>query len=99
MQGFAIPELIGHNDSLLVIEMRIVAPPFLLDFAKAYLDQRPDFSETTLAEWEDDCKERFGVGRWRTVRSLIWGLERYGIYYYDAKPGNIAFTNDEPDET
>jgi len=30
-------------DDLLAIEMTIVTPPFILDFAGAYLDPAPDF--------------------------------------------------------
>ncbi len=44
IEGFAIPRLIDSDDELLVVEMDIVSPPFLLDFAKAYLEGPPDFS-------------------------------------------------------
>src|SRR2546423_7425129 len=33
--GFNIPKLIGADDDLLAIEMSIVFPPYLLDFASA----------------------------------------------------------------
>jgi hypothetical protein len=39
--GFAVPQLIHHDDRLWVVEMGIVSPPFVLDFAGAYLDLRP----------------------------------------------------------
>ena len=39
------------DESLLVIEMSIVRPPFLLDFAAATLDVEPDFPEGTLDDW------------------------------------------------
>ena len=42
---FNIPSLIDYDDTCRIIEMSIVFPPFLLDFASAYLDERPDFSE------------------------------------------------------
>ena len=35
--GFRVPQLIGCDDELRVIEMTIVARPFVLDFAAAYL--------------------------------------------------------------
>jgi hypothetical protein len=41
--NFNVPQLLGHDDELRVIEMTIVKRPFVLDFAGAYLDQRPDF--------------------------------------------------------
>src|SRR5688572_30292791 len=44
------PELINYNNRLLVIEMTIVKPPFIVDFASAYLNRKPDFSEEVLAE-------------------------------------------------
>jgi len=43
--GFHVPQLIGTDDELFVIEMTIVTRPFVLDFAGAYLDKRPEFSE------------------------------------------------------
>src|SRR5438046_2253643 len=39
--GFNVPQLIGSADDLRVIEMTIVKRPFVLDFAGAYLDARP----------------------------------------------------------
>jgi hypothetical protein len=33
-----VPELIAYDDDLLIIEMTIVTPPYLLDFAGAFLD-------------------------------------------------------------
>jgi hypothetical protein len=45
IQGFSVPQLIRHDDALWVIEMRIVTPPFILDFAKAWLDEPPEFEE------------------------------------------------------
>ncbi len=96
IQGFSIPQLIGHDDRLLVIEMRIVTAPYILDFAKAYLDRRPDYPEATWNDWEAEGIERF-EDRWPQVKSLIWGLQKYGIYYYDAKPANIAFAESPAD--
>jgi hypothetical protein len=34
IDGFAVPQLFGCNDDLLVIEMGIVTAPYILDFAK-----------------------------------------------------------------
>jgi hypothetical protein len=90
IHGFAVPQLLGFDDVLQVIEMRIVTPPFILDFAKAYLDGPADFSEETWEEWETETQERF-EGRWQQVKSLIFALQKFGIYYYDAKPQNITF--------
>jgi hypothetical protein len=90
LRGFAVPELIDFDDELLVIEMTIVSPPFLLDFGKVHFDRRPEFSAETLADWRESMQELF-EDRWPEVRLLLAALERYGIYYLDAKPGNIMF--------
>src|SRR5688572_17802578 len=50
LRGFAVPELVDFDDELLVVEMTIVSPPFLLDFGKVHLDRRPEFSTETVAE-------------------------------------------------
>lgn len=68
--------------------MEIVKPPYLLDFGKAHLDQRPDFSEETMAEWEESLVELFGDDVPR-IKALLRKLTLFGIYYYDAKPANI----------
>jgi hypothetical protein len=35
IDGLAVPKLIDFDDSLLVVEMEFVYPPYLLDFGKA----------------------------------------------------------------
>jgi hypothetical protein len=59
LRGFAVPELVDFDDNLLIIEMMIVSPPFLLDFGKVHLDRRPEFSAETLAEWRESMQELF----------------------------------------
>jgi len=93
IEGFAIPRLIDFDDDLLVVEMDVVSPPFLLDFAKAYLDGPPDFSPEVMADWEEQQMEWFG-DRWPQVRSVLYSLERLAIYYRDVRPGNIMFPDD-----
>jgi hypothetical protein len=89
LDGFAVPQLFGHDDGLFVIEMGIVTALFILDFAKAWLD-RPGYTAEELEQWDTDSAELFGE-RWPTVRGLLYGLRRFGIFYYDAKPANIRF--------
>ncbi len=88
--GFNVPQFIRADDELRVIEMTIVARPFVLDFAGAYLDRRPDFSEEAWAAWESERREQFDV-RWRVVLQVLAALEEFGIYMLDVSPGNIAF--------
>jgi hypothetical protein len=87
---FAVPELVGSSDDLMVIEMTLVSPPFIIDFAKSYLDRPPDYSPEVLADDEERNREVF-EDRWREVKALIWALRQHGIYYMDPKPGNIMF--------
>lgn len=90
IQGCSVPELIRYDDDLLIIEMTVVAQPFILDFAGAFLDKAPEFSEEVFAEWRAEKQEQF-VRRWHEVVVAILGfLERYGIYFVDVSPNNIA---------
>lgn len=68
--GFAVPQFIGHHDELLVVEMEIVNPSFVVDFAGAYLDRRPPFSEEEWEVWEAEREELFGDD-WSTVRTVL----------------------------
>ena len=88
IDGLNVPRLVDFDDALQIIEMEIVKPPYLLDFGKAHLDSKPDFSEETMAEWEEHLVELFGDDMPR-VKGVLRRLTAYGIYYYDAKPANI----------
>ena len=88
--GFNVPQLLGYDDELLVIEMTIVKRPFVLDFAGAYLDTRPEFPEGVLADWEAEKREQFEE-RWPVVQRVMDAFENLGIYLLDVTPGNIAF--------
>jgi hypothetical protein len=90
VRGFHVPELIRWDDTLRIIEMTIVTPPFVLDFAGARLDIPPDFSEEVWAEWEAEKLEQFG-GRWPDVRAVLGALEELDIYVLDVSPRNIVF--------
>lgn len=94
--GHVIPRLVASDDELLIIEMEIVSPPYLLDFADAYLDAPPDFSEEVMEQWRQDKEEQFG-NQWDEVQFVIAILQRrFGIYLLDVHPGNITF--DSPEE-
>ena len=76
--GFHIPELVGSDEGLRIIEMSVVMPPFILDFVEAQIDQpieRDDDAVSGLAElFESD---------WDRVKFAIWKLEEHGIYLTD----------------
>jgi hypothetical protein len=91
---FAVPRLISWNDEFLVIEMTIVSPPFILDFAGAYLDKRPPFDDEQLQEWEEQKMEQF-EDRWPIVRSALSFFKGHGIYLNDVKPGNVTFGDED----
>jgi hypothetical protein len=90
VRNAAVPELVGFDNELWIIEMTIVTRPFVLDFAGAYLDLPPDYSDEVLADWETEKKEQFGA-RWPEVRSILNELESYGVFMSDVNPGNISF--------
>lgn len=90
VRGATVPELLGYDDELLVIEMTVVVRPFVLDFAGAYLDFPPDYSQQVLEDWRVEKQEQFGA-RWPEVQAIIGELEDYGVYMADVNPGNIAF--------
>jgi hypothetical protein len=89
--GFAVPQMINSDDSLLVIEMTVVKRPFVLDFAGAYLDRRPEFSDEVWADWEAEKREQF-EDRWPVVQQVIDEFEALGIYLMDVSPNNIGFS-------
>jgi hypothetical protein len=88
--GFNVPLLVGSEDRLHILEMSIVERPFVLDFAGAYLDARPEFSEEIWADWEADKREKF-EDRWPQVQRVLDAFEELGVYLLDVSPGNIAF--------
>ena len=90
VRGCHVPALIDYHDRLLVIEMTVVSRPFVLDFAGAYLDEGPDFSDEVLADWRAEKQEQFGA-RWPDVEAILSTLEGHGILMLDVNPGNVSF--------
>lgn len=90
VRGCAVPQLLHYDDELWIIEMTVVSRPFVLDFADAFLDEPPDFSEEVLADWRVEKQEQFGP-RWSEVQAILRFLEGYGVFMLDANPGNISF--------
>ena len=88
--GFNVPTLIGFDDERQLIEMTIVKRPFVLDFAGAHLNARPEFPAEVWADWEAEKREQFEE-RWPMVERVIAAFEELGIYLLDVSPGNIGF--------
>lgn len=87
---FAVPQLEWFDDELGVIEMQAVQPPFVLDFAGAYLDSPPEYSPEILQQHEVRNAKLFGKF-WPRVRLLMAKLRSMDIYYIDINRGNIRF--------
>lgn len=96
--GFTVPALMGHHPGLWVLEMTLVSPPFVLDFAGATLD-RPsaDFPRHVLRDWEAEKRQIFGR-RWPLVRKVISEFRRMGIYLADVHRRNIDFGDGSDEE-
>lgn len=99
--GYAVPYLEGHDDSLRVIEMTMVEPPYVLDFGKVYIEQLPPYFVDThekarrFAEW----RKRFTDSDWQDAVFVMDALRRqFGIYYTDPRPSNICSGNVDPNE-
>lgn len=92
--GFSVPELVGHSEECMVIEMGVVFPPYILDFGKAYLLD-PHWDAHIMAEWNERMNGWWGDDV-KQVKILLAALRRHRIWYYDAKPGNVMLKNWNP---
>jgi hypothetical protein len=90
VRGLKVPKMLRWDDDLLAIEMTVVKPPFILDFASAHLDFSPRFSEEVWEEWRRKNEKQFGA-RWAAVELILAQLEGLGIYMLDPSPHNIRF--------
>ena len=89
LEGFHVPLLIHCERETLVLEMTMVRPPYLLDFAQAYLDSPPDYSEEVWAETRARWSAAYG-DEWPRVQRVLAAMEELGIYYEDVHRGNLA---------
>ncbi len=87
--GCRIPRLIDFDDDLAIVEMAIVQPPFVLDFASAYLDHPHEYPEDVYQAWYEEKEEQY-EDDWPLVQSIMATLSGYGIHLADVKPGNIT---------
>lgn len=87
---FEIPALVNFCEELLVIEMTIVTPPYVLDFASARLKGfETRYDEEQMAEWKLEKAEQF-EDDWPQVQRMVWTFERHGIVLADVHPRNVA---------
>ena len=98
IRGHSVPRLIDYEDSLCVIEMTIVEPPYLIDFAKATIDNAPQFPPGVYEDWLLRKSKDFGKN-WPTVSAIMHDLvSLHGVYLTDLNPNNIAFEVDNNDK-
>ncbi len=88
LQGFSIPILLDYDNARWILELSVVFPPFVLDFAAAGLDARPAGFDPDDAGWQAEKQRLFG-GDWPDVRRLLDALRQYGIHFSDVHLGNI----------
>ena len=94
--GLSVPILRNYDDKLLIIEMTTVTPPYLLDFASAWLDNAPDFPHEVIDEWHDRLRESFG-DRFPDIMAVLEALaNEAGVYMLDIHPHNVKFENESP---
>lgn len=89
INGFKVPSFLGFNDEYLIVEMTLVKPPFVVDFASARLSRPELFSVEIMEEWEREKKEEF-ENDWPRVKGLISSFRAIGVYLTDVHPRNVA---------
>lgn len=87
---FNVPSVVCVDDDLMIVEMFVVAPPYLLDFGKAYVDRTPPYPAETIAETMDEAKRLFDEQDWPLVEQAVLELKLIGIHYLDIKPANVC---------
>jgi hypothetical protein len=92
--GFVVPRLEDYDDELMVVEMEIVSPPYVIDFAGARIDSPPDFPPEVIDEWTAEKAEQFEED-WPRVWEVVLAFQRFGIFLGDVHPGNIRVRNDD----
>ena len=93
VRGFNVPILRSFDDEMLVLEISIVKPPFVLDFGGAYLDQPPPHAGERASQerWMMERREKFGENLGKVNAILAEFEARFGIHLLDVHPGNICF--------
>lgn len=88
IHGFNVPQLLAASDELLVIEMTIVKPPYILDFGKSSLYFKPEYPSDATAHYEAKLEETFGEFLPQVELAFAF-LEGLGIFYIDASGNNV----------
>lgn len=75
----------------MIVEMTVVMPPFVLDFACAYIDEQPPYADDPeiMSYWFNQRREMYGED-WSDVLSVMSALRAHGVHLADVKPGNVT---------
>ena len=88
---FEVPRLVSFHDDLQAIEMTLVKPPYIVDFASAILDE--DWREDD--QLQEQLHERVFELFDDRAADVLAALERlatlHGVHLLDAHPANITF--------
>lgn len=91
---FRVPELRSFDESLRVIEISAVEPPFLIDFGKSRLLE--DWEDVSTAEFEAKFEREFSPERAAIASQVFSQLKnKYGVLHLDMSPYNLNFGPDE----
>lgn len=95
--GHEVPTLLRFDDELLAIEMTIVRPPFVLDFAAAKTEYEYAWlgldEDEVWAEHVERVKEKFD-DKWQDALDVADAFARAtGYILMDLHAGNIRFEN------
>lgn len=100
VSGHAVPVLLRTDFTLRVLQLTMVQPPFVLDFARASLGERSERRwpahvwNERMAEWQT----RFRPHQWPKVLEVREALgAAAGVWVEDLHQGNIRFV--DSDET
>jgi hypothetical protein len=91
--GLAVPSLRAFDDELFAIEMGIVAPPFIVDFASAFLDTPPDFIEDEGHALHDMIRARFDERADEVIGLYEDLVASAAVYLSDFHRHNIKFAD------
>jgi hypothetical protein len=99
LEGFSLPRLLGYDEEALLIEMTIVTPPYLLDFASTHDEVEMEFlafTDEIWAEREQHWADVFG-DQWPRVRTLRNTFLRLtGLTYLDPSKNNVRLPESLP---
>jgi hypothetical protein len=87
IDGITIPKLRDADHNLHLIQIDVVRPPYLLDFAGVKFSD-PQFPSETVRQIHEEIQMRFGRNA-HIAYSVQEQLRRIGMYYLDLRSSNL----------